>query len=90
MLSLGEFEALFCNEINGGAVVTECSEWGEPLFNAYDADTSGSLDQYEFAVLYDTFCPCTKTIEDLFATYDTNYDGVLDLEEYSLLLCIEL
>ena len=44
MLSLDEFKELYCNEIQGGAVVTECADWSEPLFNAYDADQSGVLD----------------------------------------------
>ena len=90
MLSFDEFNALFCNEVDGDAVVTVCSDWAEPLFTAYDTNESGSLDQYEFAVLYDKFCPCQKSIEELFALYDINSDGVLNLEEYSLLLCLEL
>jgi Ca2+-binding EF-hand superfamily protein len=90
MLSLDEFKELYCNEVHDGGVVTVCADWSEPLFTAYDADQSGNLDQTEFAILYDTFCPCNKDLEELFTTYDTNNDGVLDLDEYSLLLCIEL
>jgi hypothetical protein len=65
MLSLDEFKELYCNEIDGEAVVTECADWSEPLFTAYDADQSGYLDQIEFASLYNTFCPCNKELEEL-------------------------
>ena len=90
MLSLEEFQELYCNEIAGEAVVSECGDWSEPLFNAYDANQSGYLDSVEFASLYDTFCPCNKDIDELFQEYDVNQDGLLDLDEYSLLLCSEL
>ena len=66
MLSLEEFLELFCNEIFGGAVVTECADWTEPLFNAYDGDQSGYLDTTEFLSLYNTFCPCNKDFVELF------------------------
>jgi hypothetical protein len=65
MLSLDEFKDLYCNEIYGEAIVTECSDWSEPLFNAYDANQSGFLDYTEFSSLYDTFCPCNKDIDEL-------------------------
>ena len=70
MLSLDEFKELYCNEIDGGIVgeivVSECADWTEPLFNAYDGDQSGYLDQTEFALLYNTFCPCNKDLVELF------------------------
>ena len=72
MLSLDELKELYCNEIDGEAVVSTCQDWSEPLLNAYDADQSGSLDLTEFTSLYGVFCPCNKDITELFATYDLN------------------
>jgi Ca2+-binding EF-hand superfamily protein len=79
MLSLDEFKELYCNEIDGGAVVTECATWSEPLFTAYDADQNEYLDLTEFASLYYTFNPSNKDkdSEEIFEEYDANNDGHL-------------
>jgi hypothetical protein len=41
MLSFNELKELYCNEIDGGAVIGECSDWSLNLFGAFDTDQNG-------------------------------------------------